>query len=96
MKNEAKEDFGTTAPYTMAALETLKKKGFRYVQVKGFTSDKRLDYIEPRYLVLIPMKSLPVGQGEIEIYEPIDSQLLLDWATYPRDGIQVLISFNKK
>lgn len=96
MKNETLEDFETIAPFTMAALETFKKNGFQYVQVKGFSTEKKLDYMEPRYLVLIPMKNLPVNPGEIEIYEPIDSQLLLDWATHPRDGIQVLISFNKK
>ena len=96
MKNETREDFGTTAPFTMAALEVLKNKGFKYVQVKGFTSDKRLDYMEPRYLVLIPMKELPVEPGEIEIYECINSQLLQDWATHPGEGMKVLVSFNKK
>jgi hypothetical protein len=96
MKNETREDFGTTAPFTMAALETLKNKGFQYVQVKGFTSDKRLDYIEPRYLLLIPMKALPVEPGVIEIYESINSQLLQDWATQPTDGMKVLIAVNKK
>jgi hypothetical protein len=96
MKNETREDFGTTAPFTMAALETLKNKGFQYVQVKGFTSDKRLDYIEPRYLLLIPMKALPVEPGVIEIYESINSQLLQDWATQPSDGMKVLIAVNKK
>ena len=59
MTKEINEDIGKTAPFTIAVLETLKNKGFRYVQVKGFTSDKKLDYMEPRYLVLIPMKTLP-------------------------------------
>ena len=96
MKNETRENFGSTAPLTMAALETLKKKGFRYVQVKGFTSDKRLDYMEPRYLVLIPMMALPVDAGKIEIYESIDSKLLQDWASHPGEGMKVLISIDKK
>lgn len=95
MKNETKENFGTTAPFTIAALETLKNKGFRYVQVKGFTSDKRLDYMEPRYLVLIPLKELPVDGSTIEIYEPINSKLLLEWANQPRDRMEILISLNK-
>jgi hypothetical protein len=96
MKNETKRDFGTTAPFTMAALEALKKKGVRYVQIKGFTSDKRLDYMEPRYMVLIPMMDLPVGAGEIEIYESINSKLLQEWATHFGDGFKVLISLEKK
>jgi hypothetical protein len=96
MKNETRDDFGTTAPFTIAALNTLKNKGFQYVQVKGFTSDKRLDYMEPRYWVLIPMKELPVDPGKIEIYESINSKLLLDWATHPYEGMDVLVSYNKK
>ena len=95
MRNETRENFGTTTPFTIAALETLKNKGFRYVQVKGFTSDKRLDYMEPQYLVLIPMKELPVDGSKIEIYESINSQLLLDWAAHPHDGMKILVSLNK-
>ena len=81
MTKEVNEDFGKTALFTIAVLETLKDKGFPYVQVKGFTSDKKLDYMEPRYLVLIPMKTLPETPGSIEIYEAINSELLKKWAT---------------
>ncbi|OQP54539.1 hypothetical protein A4H97_21455 [Niastella yeongjuensis] len=95
MKNETKEDFRKTLPFTKAVLETLQDKGFQYVQVKGFTSDKRLDYMEPRYLVLIPIKTLPEAPDSIEIYEPINSQLLQEWAAHPHTGMQVFISFNK-
>lgn len=94
MKNETKENFGTTAPFTLAALETLKSKGFQYVQVKGFTRDRRLDYMEPHFLVLIPLKELPAG-GNIEIYESINSKLLLEWAAHPRDRMEILVSLNK-
>src|SRR5690349_3042900 len=94
MKAETREDFGTT-PFTTAALQTLKNKGFQYVQVKGLTSERRLDYMEPRYLILIPVKNLPDDPGRIEIYEPINSQLLMDWADHPNDGMEVLISFRK-
>jgi hypothetical protein len=96
MKNETKENFGSTTPFTSVVLETLKSKGFQFVQIKGFTADKRLDYMEPRYLVLIPMKKLPPDPGTIEIYESINSKLLVDWAANPRDGLNVLVSYNKK
>jgi len=96
MKNETRENFGSTTPLTMATLETLKEKGFQYVQVKGFTADKRLDYMEPRYLILIPVMALPVDPGKIEIYECINSKLLQDWASHPGEGMKVLISLNKK
>jgi hypothetical protein len=96
MKNETRANFGSTTPFTMAALDALKKKGFKYIQVKGFTADKRLDYMEPRYLILIPIMSLPVDSGKMEIYEPIGSKLLQDWASHSGDGMKVLISFDKK
>ena len=93
MKNEIRDSFGATTLFTIAALEALKDKGFRYVQIKGFTADKKLDYMEPRYWVLFPLKEL---SGEIEIYEPINSQTLMDWATHPRDEMKVLVCYNKK
>jgi hypothetical protein len=96
MKNEIRDGFGATTLFTIAALEALKDKGYRYVQIKGFTADKKLDYMEPRYWVLIPMKELPAGKGEIEIYEPINSQTLVEWATHPHDGMKVLVCNNKK
>ena len=96
MKNETGEDFGTTASFTLATLEALKTKGFLYVQIKGFTSDKRLDYMEPRYLLLVPLMALPDEPGKVEIYESINSRLLQEWAADPGNGMEVLISINKK
>jgi hypothetical protein len=43
-------------------------------------------------IVLVPMKDLPGEQGEKEIYEPIDSKLLRDWANAPDAGVEVLIA----
>jgi hypothetical protein len=92
MKTETKDHAGHSNLLTLTKLEKLKNKGFRYVMVKGFTSDKRLDYVDPRYIVLVPMKDLPGEQGEKEIYEPIDSKLLRDWANEPDQGVEVLIA----
>ena len=92
MRKQAKEGSGTTVLFTMATLRALKDKGFRYVQVKGFTSDKRIDYMDPQHLVLIPITSLPAEAGEMEIYEPIESPLLREWAGNSHDGIAVLIA----
>ena len=96
MKKEIKDSFGATTLFTMAALEALKDKGFRYVQIKGFTADKKLDYMEPRYWVLFPLKELSSNKCEVEIYEPINSQTLMDWATHPREGMKVLVCYNGK
>ena len=42
---------------TPAALEELKKKGFRYVIVSGYAHDNRPDYMEAHYFVLEPVSS---------------------------------------
>jgi hypothetical protein len=49
MKAQAKEHADSPNLLTTTKLEKLLSKGFRYVQVRGFTSDKRLDYVDPRY-----------------------------------------------
>jgi hypothetical protein len=91
MKNESRENFQSTTRLTSQGLENLKGRGFRYVQVKGFTMDKRLDYMELRYFMLVPIKDLPDDPNKKEIYEPIDSEILMDWANSPDDGVEVLI-----
>jgi len=91
MKNEIKENFGPTVVFTLQALEELKNRGFRYVRVNAFTQDKRLDYMEPRYFVLAPIKDLPDDMNKKGIYEPINSQLLIDWANSPDEGIKVFV-----
>ena len=66
MKNVTKKNFESTTKLTVEGLQNLKERGFRYVRVKGFTMDKRLDYMEFRYLMLIPIKELsddPQQQG---------------------------------
>lgn len=69
-----------TQLFTQKKLEQLIGKGYRYVQVKGLTTDYHYDYIEPSRIVLIPLRELPADQSAKDIYEPIDSQLLLSWA----------------
>ena len=74
-----------TIPLTQSALLKIEKEGFKYVQVKGLTTDKHYDYIDPHFLVLVPMKELPVDQDKKDIYEPISSELLLQWANEKQD-----------
>lgn len=92
MKNETKENFGPTVLFTLQALEGLKDRGFRYVRVNAFTQDKRPDYMEPHYFVLVPIKDLPDDPAKKGIYEPINSPLLTDWANFPNEGIKVLVT----
>jgi|SRR5882757_620597 len=91
MKNETRENFQSTTRLTSKGLQNLKDMGFRYVQIKGFTMDKRLDYMELRYFMLVPIKDLPEDPNKKEIYEPIDSEILMNWANSPDDGVEVLV-----
>jgi hypothetical protein len=92
MKNEVKKEVKLSARLTTESLQKLKNRGFCYVQVKGFTKDNRPDYMEPDYLMLIPMKELPTDPIQKDIYAPLDSKILLDWARAPNDGIEVRVA----
>ena len=92
MKNDLKKELGALVRLTPQSLETLKSRGFRFVLVKGLTKDNRLDYMEPHCLVLVPVKELSGDPGKKEIYEPIDSKILINWASGPDDGIEVRIA----
>ena len=87
-----KREMGPTSKLTLQLLLELKAKGFLYVQVKAVRKDNRPDYIEPHYLILVPIKELPQSQEQKEIYEPIESKLLAAWAINHDVGIEVLVA----
>ena len=91
MKNDSKEP-ESKKKLTPASLQSLKKKGFRYVQVQGFSPDKHLDYMEPRYFVLVPLKNLPTETDQKGIYEPIESEILTEWANTEDEGFDVFLA----
>jgi len=75
---------------TKEIIAQLKKKGYRYVLIKGYTPSRRSDYIELDSFKLTPVKELPEDPAEKEIYAPLDSKILLDWAT-PENGVEAFI-----
>lgn len=81
-----------TSPFTLKALDKMESDGFKFVQVKGLTMDRHFDYIEPQMLVLVPMRELPTDKEKKDIYEPLPSKLLKQWATEEGDGIQILVA----
>jgi hypothetical protein len=91
MRNEQRQHLSSTYRLTLQALQKLKDKGFQYVQIEGFTTDRRLDYMEPSYFLLQPLMNLPDDINKKGIYEPINSQILFEWAKRPEEGIKVLI-----
>ena len=94
MRKHLSEGTRQTIPLTQIALKALENKGYRYVQVKAFGSDKRFDYIDPRIFIMVPIKELPEDQISKEIYEPIGSDLLKQWAEEVDDMTEFLIAVN--
>ena len=79
MTNEVKNNFLNHKPLSIEALNSLQKKGYRYLQVQGFTLDHHPEYVEPHYLMLVPIKELSVNPENMDIYEDINSELIKDW-----------------
>ncbi len=82
----------STTPLTVQMLHKIEKDGYKFVQVKGLTFDKHYDYVEPHFLVLVPMKELPTAQEHKDIFEPIPSVLLHQWATEDDDALEIVVS----
>jgi hypothetical protein len=95
MKNGNRESFELVGKLTVRSLKELRARGYRYVQIMGFTHG-RPDYIEPKYFLLYPMKLLPEDQYRKEIYEPIESRILTDWANSCDEGFEVYIASRKR
>jgi hypothetical protein len=81
-----------TIPLSTAALEKAEAEGFKYFQVKGLTADKHYDYIDPHFLILVPMRELPTDPNKKDIYEPVKSPLLQQWANDGDHPVEVVIA----
>jgi hypothetical protein len=79
MTNEIKKNYDKHLTLTLDALDALKARGYQYLQVQGFTLDHHPEYIEPYYMMLVPLKSL-TNKGNIDVYEDISSDTILNWA----------------
>ena len=88
------EGIAGTIPFNIKALDNLQKKGYKFVQIKGLTIDKHFDYVEPYYLLLVPLIELPTEASRKDIYEPIKSELLYKWAAEVNEHPQIVIANN--
>jgi hypothetical protein len=93
MTNEIKNNYLYHKPLTAEALHSLQLKGYKYLQVQGFTIDHHAEYVEPHYLMLVPFKDLPM-----DIYEPINSELVNEWISNSAnsDRLEVFLAGNAK
>lgn len=94
MTNETKSNFNNHRPLTVEALSTLQDKGYKYLQVKGFTLDHHPEYVEPHYIMLVPVRSLSGNRSKMDIYEDIDSSIFKTWANMQRtnENLEILIA----
>lgn len=81
-----------STPFTLTSLRKIETDGYKFVQVKGLTMDRHYDYIEPYFLVLVPMKELPLEQENKDIYEPVPSELLQKWAMEEDENMKIVIA----
>ena len=77
--------------FDVEALGSLERQGFKFVQVRGINADLQYDYLAPRILLLIPMRELPADPREKDIYEPIPSQLLQEWAKESDEHFKIFV-----
>jgi len=80
MTNERKKNFDNHVTLTVDVLKKLKEKGYQYLQVQGFTMDHHPEYIEPNYLMLVPVKSLTANKATMDVYEEISGATIVNWA----------------
>lgn len=92
MRKAIRDTREAVVPLTTGILDRLYKEGYRFAQVKGITADLHYEYIEPHHFVLIPMKELPGDQGDKDIYEPINSELLQSWAKEMDGTVAVFVA----
>jgi hypothetical protein len=86
MKNETRRNFEHARKLSGKILAELQSEGYKYVQIKSYTMERQPEYVEPHYFMLIPMKTLPEDPHSKDIYEPIESKFLADWALKFEDG----------
>lgn len=94
MRKGIAESKSATISFSRKELDLLQSKGYQYVQVKGLTIDKHYEYVEPHFLVLVPYKELPTDPLKRDIFEPIKSELLYQWADEKNEFPEIIIVNN--
>ena len=94
MRKGIAEGRGSTTLLNAKELKKLESKGYKFVLVKGLTPDNHYEHVEPHCLILVPVKELPSDQGKKDIYAPIQSKILQQWAKEDSDSLKIFISGN--
>ncbi|HWB93924.1 MAG TPA: hypothetical protein VG605_18850 [Puia sp.] len=78
---------------TKRSLQQLKASGYQYVLIKGYSLSRKVDYIELNSFMLTPVRELPEDPADKEIFAPVDSEILLQWASADSHGVEAYIEF---
>ncbi|MDE3250121.1 MAG: hypothetical protein KGO82_15775 [Bacteroidota bacterium] len=81
-----------TIEFSVQALDSLQRRGFKFVHVIGLTTDNHYDYTDPDTLLLVPYKELPTDPEKKDIFEPVKSELLYQWAREVNEHPRIVIS----
>jgi hypothetical protein len=95
MRKAIRENRSGTIMFNQKAINKLESEGYKYFQVKGFTIDSHYEYVDPYYILLVPIKSLPSEQGEKDIYESLNSEIFQKWVTEENEYPEILIANNQ-
>lgn len=92
MGDESRSGVPAMVPLSLPVLQQLKEQGFQFVQVKGFSNGQSPEYGQAQYLLLVPIRALSDDPAKQDIYEPLDSEILIDWANSPNDGVKIFVT----
>ena len=96
MTNANRDNLKFQTALTVKHLAALENKGYKYLQVKGFTMDHHPEYVEPHYIMLVPIKELSADPAKKGIYEPINSNFLQEWANDTNRQLDVFLATNER
>jgi hypothetical protein len=65
---------------TLETLQEVQDRGYKYVLIKDYDVDIHLGYLALKSFTLVPVRELPTAQEFKEIFEPVESEILLSWA----------------
>jgi hypothetical protein len=93
MRKGIAEGRSGTIKFNRKSLKKLENKGYRFVQVKGLTSDHHYEHVEPDCFLLIPLRELPDDPARKDIYAPIAGGILLKWADEKQGSPEIYIAW---
>jgi hypothetical protein len=91
MKHNHRRDAGPKIRLTPKSLQQLKDEGYRFALIKDYLVDIHGRRVDLNHFTIEPVNRLPTERAKMEIFAPIDSEILLAWANSAGEGIEAFI-----